>query len=166
MTTYPLLDVLKPVGEGIWVVDSRSLHAAGVLPLPVRITVMQLEDGSIILHSPTRHDRALQRQIEQYGPIHNLAAPNSEHWSFIKKWKDQLPEALDWAAPGLRKRRQVSRANISWHDELGASSQALWAPEIEQIEVAGLADSVRSAFFTREAVALADHRACSKRLKL
>ena len=49
MTTYAPLDILKPVGDGIWIVDSGPLHAAGAIPLPVRMTVMKLEGGGIVL---------------------------------------------------------------------------------------------------------------------
>jgi hypothetical protein len=32
MTTFPPLDILKSVGDGIWLVDSGLLHAGGVIP--------------------------------------------------------------------------------------------------------------------------------------
>jgi hypothetical protein len=35
--TYPPLDVLKPVTEGVWIVDSGPLHVFG-LTLPIRMT--------------------------------------------------------------------------------------------------------------------------------
>ena len=67
MTTYAPLDILKPIDDGIWIVDSGPLHAAGAVPLPVRMTVMQLEDGGIVLHSPTRYDPGLRQEIESLG---------------------------------------------------------------------------------------------------
>ncbi|ADY67909.1 hypothetical protein AGROH133_14495 (plasmid) [Agrobacterium tumefaciens] len=79
MTTYAPLDVLKPVADGIWIVDSGPLHAVGAIPLPVRMTVMQLEDGGIVLHSPTRYDPSLRETIESLGPIRHIVAPNSAH---------------------------------------------------------------------------------------
>lgn len=109
MTTYPPLDVLKDVGDGIWVVDSGPISALGVVSLPVRMTVMQLDDGSMALHSPTQYDEALRQEIEKRGPIRHLIAPNSAHWTYLKMWKALVPEALAWAAPGLRTRRQVKK---------------------------------------------------------
>jgi hypothetical protein len=109
MTTYPPLNVLKPVGDGIWIVDSGPLLAGGLLPLPIRMTVTQLDDGTMLLHSPTEYDASLHHAIDQLGPIGHLIAPNSAHWSFIKRWKQEVPAALAWAAPGLRNRRPVKR---------------------------------------------------------
>jgi hypothetical protein len=43
MTTYAPLDILKHLGEGIWIVDSGPLHAVGVIPLPVRMTTIRSE---------------------------------------------------------------------------------------------------------------------------
>lgn len=138
MTTYAPLDILKTVGDGIWIVDSGPLHAAGAIPLPVRMTVMQLEDGGIVLHSPTRYDPVLRQEIESLGAIRHIVAPNSAHWSFVKDWKGRVPDALTWAAPGLRQRRQVKKARIAWHGDLGPQSQAHFAPDIDHIEVPGI----------------------------
>ncbi|MDR6821044.1 hypothetical protein J2X76_006244 [Neorhizobium sp. 2083] len=131
MTTYPPLNVLKPVGDRIWVVDSEPLNAGGVVPLPVRMMVMQLDGDALVLHSPTHCHAHLRDELDNLGPVRHLVAPNSAHWSFIEDWTAYFPNALAWSAPGRRKRRKVKRAAIAWHDDLGASSQALWSPEIE-----------------------------------
>lgn len=149
MTTYPPRDVLKPVDDAIWIVDSGPLHAGGMIPLPVRMTVVRLQDGAILLHSPTRYDPALHKSLEELGPIRHIIAPNSAHWTFVKEWMTHSPTSLAWAAPGLRRRRQVRDASIPWHDDLGSSSGALWAPEIEQIEVAGIGGFQEVCFFHR-----------------
>ena len=75
MIPYPPLDALKPVGNGIWVVDSGPIKAGGLIPLPVRMTVKQLIDGSIDLHSPTHSDEGLRQEIEKCGAIHHVVAP-------------------------------------------------------------------------------------------
>jgi hypothetical protein len=154
MATYPPLDILKPVADGIWIVDSGPLHAGGVIPLPIRMTVMQMEDCGIILHSPTRYDHSLRHDIERHGPIRHIVAPNSAHWSFVKDWKVHVPDALAWAAPGLRRRRQVRKARIPWHGDLGTSSKAYWAPDIEEIEVPGIGGFAEVCFFHRKSRSL------------
>jgi hypothetical protein len=149
MATYPPLNVLKPVGKRIWIVDSGPLHAVGIIPLPVRMTVMQLNEGGLLLHSPTQCNSRLRDELKNLGPVRHLVAPNSAHWTFVKDWTAHFPDALAWSAPGLRQRRQVKRAAIAWHDDLGASSQALWAPDIEQIEVPGIGGFREVCFFHR-----------------
>jgi hypothetical protein len=154
MTTYAPLDILKPVGDGIWIVDSGPLHAAGAIPLPVRMTVMQLEDGGIVLHSPTRYDPVLRQEIESLGAIRHIVAPNSAHWSFVKDWKGRVPDALTWAAPGLRRRRPVKKARIPWHGDLGAQSQAHFGPDIDQIEVPGIGGFCEVCFYHQKSRSL------------
>jgi hypothetical protein len=154
MTTYPPLDVLKQVDDGIWIVDSGPLHAAGAIPLPVRMTVMQLGDGGMVLHSPTRYKLRLRQEIESFGPIRHILAPNSAHWSFVKDWKGRVPDALVWAAPGLRQRRQIKKARIPWHGDLDAKSQAHFAPYIDQIEVPGIGGFCEVCFFHRKSRSL------------
>ena len=97
-TTYPPLDVLKPVAQDLWVVDSGPMRAMGVIPIPVRMTVARLKNGELLLHSPTRHTGGLQRALEGFGPIRHLVAPNIVHWTFLKQWQRQLPTP----SPGLR----------------------------------------------------------------
>ena len=48
--TYPPLDVLKPVADGLWIVDSGPLRALGI-PLPVRMTIIRLGDGTDESHT-------------------------------------------------------------------------------------------------------------------
>jgi hypothetical protein len=115
--TYPPLDVLKPVADDLWVVDSGPLMVARI-PLPVRMTVIRVEDG-MLLHSPTRYGRNLRDAITAIGPIRHLVAPSFAHWIFMKDWLAACPEAITWAAPGLRDRRQVRGAGLRLDRDLG-----------------------------------------------
>jgi uncharacterized protein DUF4336 len=134
--TYPPLDVLKPVAEGVWIVDSGPLRIMGI-PVPVRMTVVRLGGGDMWLHSPTRYGEELRRAIEQLGPIRHLVAPNVAHWSFLKEWQRNCPEAVTWAAPNLRRRRQVRKAKLRLDRDLSDAAPAEWSGEIEQVVVPG-----------------------------
>ncbi|CAM3194449.1 MULTISPECIES: DUF4336 domain-containing protein [Methylobacterium] len=144
--TYPPLDVLKPVAEGVWIVDSGPLRVLG-LPLPVRMTVVRLGDGSLWLHSPTRYDAALHRAIEAVGPIRHLVAPNIAHWTFLKDWQNQCPEALTWAAPNLRQRGQVRRSGLRIDRVLGDAAPPEWQADLRQQVVPGGLGFREVAFF-------------------
>ena len=74
--TYPPLDVLKPVAENLWIVDSGPQEAMG-LSLPVRMTVIRLSNGDVWLHSPTRFNGELRREIETLDRAALLAALKS-----------------------------------------------------------------------------------------
>ena len=46
-STYPPLDTLKPVADGVWIVDSGPLRVFGGIPLPVRMAVVRLRGGEV-----------------------------------------------------------------------------------------------------------------------
>jgi Domain of unknown function (DUF4336) len=143
---YPPLDVLKPVAENVWIVDSGPLRVLG-MPLPIRATVIRLHDGDLLLHSPTRFDDGLRREMEKLGRIRHLVAPNAVHWSFLKSWQQRCPDTLTWAAPGLRERRQVRKAGVRLDRELTDVPPADWAGEIMQVVVPGGANFREVALF-------------------
>ena len=134
--SYPPLNTPKPVADGVWVVDSEPLHPAGVA-IPVRMTVIRLATGELWLHSPTRFDAVLLHELEMLGPVRHLVAPNIAHWSFLKDWQQHCPDASIWAAPNLRNRRAVKKANLRIDKDLDATAPEAWSGEIEQTIIAG-----------------------------
>jgi Domain of unknown function (DUF4336) len=136
-STYPPLDSLKPVAEGVWIVDSGPLHVLG-MTLPVRMTVIRLRNGDLWLHSPTRYTPGLSNQLALLGPIRHLIAPDVAHWSFLQDWQRIHADALTWAAPGLRERRAVRKAGVRIDQVLADDAPPEWADEIRQVIVPGL----------------------------
>jgi hypothetical protein len=134
--TYPPLDTLKAVAEGIWIVDSGPLTVAGA-PLPVRMTVVRLRSGDLWLHSPTRFIRSLRDDIDKLGAVRHLVAPDVAHWNFLQDWQQAYPDAVTWAAPGLRDRAQVKKSGVRLDRDLGDTAPAEWAEDLEQIVVRG-----------------------------
>ena len=54
--TYPPLGTLKPVAEAVWIVDGEAIPFGPgpfKMPFPTRMTVLQLAEGGLLLHSPT-----------------------------------------------------------------------------------------------------------------
>jgi Domain of unknown function (DUF4336) len=134
--TYPPLDVPKPVAAGIWIVDSGPPRVVGI-PVPVRMTVIQLGNGGLLLHSPTRFGPELRKQLEQIGEIEHLVAPNSAHWTFVTEWQNHVPGALTWAAPGLQHSAQVRRAGVRTDRDLEAAAPEVWAIDLDQVLIPG-----------------------------
>jgi hypothetical protein len=145
---YAPIDVLKPVTEDLFIVDSGPLRIMG-LPLPVRMTVIRLANGDVLMHSPTRFDARLKAEIEAIGPIRHLVAPNIAHWSFLQEWQRECPQAVTWAAPGLRQRSQVKASGVRLDRDLPDASPPEWAGEIEQAIIPGAAGFREVAFFHR-----------------
>lgn len=144
--TYPPLDVLKPVADGVWIVDSGPLRALGI-PLPVRMTVVRLHDGGLWLHSPTHYDARLHWDIAALGPIRHLVAPNIAHWTFLKDWQTHCPDAATWAAPNLRERGQVRRSGLRVDRVLDDAAPPEWAADLRQVVVQGGLSFREVAFF-------------------
>ena len=131
---YPPFDVPKPVEDGLWTVDAAPIRAGG-LPLPLRMSVIRFLDGGLLLCSPTRHTPDLQRALEALGPIRHLVAPNVGHWMFLRDWQRACPDAVTWAAPGLRDRTQVRAAGVRIDHDLGPVAPAAWRDQVEQVLV-------------------------------
>jgi Domain of unknown function (DUF4336) len=143
--TYPPLDVPKSVAESIWIVDSGPLRVLGA-PLPVRMTVIRLANGDLWLHSPTRYDENLRRELEKHGRIRHLVAPDIAHWTFLQEWQQRCPDAATWAAPGLRDRAQVKKSGVRLDRDLGDAPPPEWAGDMKQTVVPG-AGFAEVAFF-------------------
>jgi hypothetical protein len=117
------------------------------MKLPIRMTVIRLRSGDLLLHSPTRFDGALQREMERLGRIRHLVAPSFAHWSFLQEWQQRCPDTLTWAAPGLRSRKQVRKSGVRLDRELTDEAPPEWAAEIMQVVVPGGGDFHEVAFF-------------------
>src|SRR5689334_4514306 len=102
---------MTQVTDDIWVYDDVPISAAG-MPIPIRMTIIRLGDGSLLLHSPTRYSQAVASQLEKFGRIKFLLAPNIAHWMFIKGWQKALPHTTTFAPPGLADRAQVREAGL------------------------------------------------------
>lgn len=146
--TYPPLDTLKPIAPDVWIIDSGPLRILG-MPLPVRMTVVRLSNGDVWLHSPTRFDEALFREIEALGPIRHLVAPNVAHWTFLLDWQKRRPASVTWAAPNLSKRSQVRRSGLRIDRTLADEAPAEWASDLQQVVVPGGLGFREVAFFHR-----------------
>lgn len=144
--TYPPLDTLKPVTEGVWIIDSGPLRILG-MPVPVRMTVVRLAEGGLWLHSPTRFVPALRHELERLGPVRHLVAPNVAHWSFLPDWQRAFPRALAWGPSELQRGAQLRKKNVRFDRTLENEAPPDWAGEIEQIGVAGGAGFKEIDFF-------------------
>lgn len=128
---YPPVDVLKQLAQDVWIVDSGPISAMGI-KLPVRMSIIRLNDGSLLLHSPTRYTPQLGRALQELGTIRHLIAPTIAHWMFLKEWQRAYPEVTSWGVPRLRERAQVRKADIRIDADLGREAPDAWNDEIEQ----------------------------------
>jgi hypothetical protein len=146
--TYPPLDVPKPFAEDIWIVDSGPITAMG-LKLPLRMTIIRLGNGDLLLHSPTPFSPGVAKAVEALGRVRHLVSPNIAHWTFLADWQRAYPDAITWAAPGLRDRAQVHASSVRFDAELGGTAPPDWADTLDQGIVLGGAGFSEVWFFHR-----------------
>jgi hypothetical protein len=134
---YLPLNVLKPVGPDIWLVDGPEINFSYLglsMPFPTRMTVVRLRDGGIWIHSPVALEESLLKSIIELGPVRYLIAPNSLHYWWIPDWQARFPEARFFAVPGLAAsaKRELPAGEI-----LQSQAPAAWSQTIDQVIVAG-----------------------------
>jgi hypothetical protein len=158
---YEPLNVLKPVGEDLWVVDEpivRMSYFWGSVPFPTRMVVVRLESGRLFLWSPTEPDDGLRAQLDALGPVEHLVSPNKIHYAYIDAWKQIYPEAMAWASPGVRERAASQGVEVAFEADLGDESDLAWREDLGQLIFRGSRFMEEIVFFHRktQTVILAD----------
>ncbi|ARQ02251.1 DUF4336 domain-containing protein [Pseudorhodoplanes sinuspersici] len=135
---YEPINTLKPVADNVWIVDGPEItmrYLGFGMPFPTRMTVFRLADGALWIHSPTTLTEQLAREIKALGHVRFLVAPNPLHYWWIKDWKDQFPQAVTYAAPGVRK--AAAGRFDGFEVDLGEQPPPEWARQIDQVSVRG-----------------------------
>ena len=132
--------MLVPLAPGIWHAQ-RGFEVAG-LAMCARMTVVQLADGGLWLHSPILIDDALRAELDAIGPVQYVIAPNKVHHLFAKKALALFPQARLFGAPGLEQKRPDLPMTA-----LPATAPPAWAGQIEQVFMAGIPRLNETVFF-------------------
>lgn len=148
MAYYAPLDILKPIGDDIWIVDGPDIRFFG-LPYSTRMTVIRLQNGDLFLHSPTHLAPGLKSAIDELGPVRHLVSPNWIHYAYIADWAKCYPDAIAWASPNVRARATKQRADVRFDVDLAADAPDEWAGEIDQMIVEGSKAHREVVFFHR-----------------
>ena len=138
MEPYRPINTLKPVAGDVWLVDGPIIgfRYLGVrLPFPTRMTIVRLAGGELWVHSPTELCATLQAAVAALGPVRHLIAPNRIHYWWIADWQRAFPEALAYAAPGVRKAAAARGARFD--RDLEDRPEPAWAGQIDQLLVRG-----------------------------
>lgn len=147
-TGYEPLNTAKPVAPSIWLIDGPHIRFMG-LPFSTRATVVQLENGDLWVHSPTRLTDSLRAELDALGPVRHLIAPNWIHYAHIADWQAAWPDAQAWAAPGVAQRAAKKGLTLQFDHDLGPEAEMPWAGQIDQIIVEGSKIHREAVFFHR-----------------
>ena len=95
--------MLKPITTGLWEHD-HPFRVLGIIELGHRMTVIRLDDGGLVLHSPTPLDEKLEPELAGLGPVRFVLAPNTNHNLFLEPYAERYPDARFLAVPGFREK--------------------------------------------------------------
>jgi hypothetical protein len=142
-TLYEPINVYKPLGENIGIVDGpfEYFTVAGIrmpMPFTTRMTVVRLGNGDLFLHSPIAFDDRLAAELQRLGTVRHLVSPSQWHYAHIGEWQRAFPEAVTWASPGVRRRARARRIDVDFMRDLEEEEPpSEWRDEIGQTLVPG-----------------------------
>ncbi len=124
---------LTPVVDGaIWSMD-RPVWFSGVR-LRARTTVVRLDDGGLLLHSPAPPTDALVAQLRALGAVRWLIVPNRVHHLGTPAAAARFPEAQVVGPAAARDRNRALTIHLDILDpQLGAR-----IPEVEALPLLGV----------------------------
>jgi len=96
-------DVLARFADGVWL-DSGPVSIVG-MPMRSTMTVLSLDDGGVLVHSPVALTPERRAAVLALGPVRHLYAPNTFHHTWIGEWSAAFPDARLHAPRGLRAKR-------------------------------------------------------------
>jgi hypothetical protein len=116
----------------LWSCEYTLAWPAGLLPIPVRMTVIRLRDGRLILHSPAPLSPALREELDALGPVGFVVVPEA-HGRFAGEASRHYPAARLLAAPGPASRQR----SLAFHASLADRPPAAWAGQVDSLLVEG-----------------------------
>ena len=113
------------------------------------MTVIQLNDGSLWVHSPIPVSAKLKAQMNELGPVRSVVAPNLAHHLFVNDFAATFPHALLYGAPGLTEKRP----DIAGMQTLNLAVNP-WAPELECLLFEGMPQINETVWFHAHSASL------------
>jgi hypothetical protein len=138
---------VRELDDGIWVCD-RPFRVAG-LEVGTRMTVVRLDDGSLLLHSPVALTKELHAELDALGPIRHVVAPNLHHHLYLADYRD-LEGVRIYAAPGLEKKKR----GLRFDEVLSDRAPAAWRDQIDPLCFRGAPFMGEVVFFHRRSGSL------------
>jgi hypothetical protein len=98
-----------------------------------RMTVIRLNSGLLMLHSPCAITPTLAGEITLLGPVAHIVVPGNFHHMHAASAQAAFPEAKTWICPGAERRNR----SLKYEGVLGDPAPEDWAGEIDQVLVRG-----------------------------
>lgn len=136
--------MLRRLADDVWVVERPQTFYG--LPVGARMTVVRLDDGRLLLHSPLPLVGRLGAEVAALGKVAYAVAPNRVHHLYAGDVARAHPEARLWVAPGLPEKRPDLVHEAVLDDEAPVE----WRGQLEQAFFRGRPYENEVAFFHRK----------------
>jgi hypothetical protein len=120
------------IDDKIWTLE-RPVWFGGAR-LRARTTVVRLEDGSLLLHTPAPPTDALAEQLRALGPVRWLVVPNCWHHLATPAASARFPEAQVVGPASALNRNKALRL----HMDIGDAQFGERVPELEALPLRGV----------------------------
>jgi len=123
--------MLRALAPGLHAID-RPFRFMGV-EIGTRATVVALDSGDLLVHSPVRFGEDVRAALAPLGPVRHLVAPNRMHHLALADWVRAYPEASLHGPPGLRRKRP----DLAFATVLDDVAPRAWAGQLDQLLLRG-----------------------------
>ncbi len=103
------------------------------LAFNARMSVIRLECGKLMLHSPGEIDEATAAEIANLGEVGYIVAPGTLHHMHVAQAQGRYRRAETYICPGVERRAQ----GLQFDWILGPRAPAVWCNTIDQVLIRG-----------------------------
>jgi len=135
----PTLEVFVP--DALWL--GGYFVRLGGARINARMTVIKLQSGEVLIHSPRAFDETLTAEVAALGRVAAIIAPGNFHWLHVRSCREAFPDAATYICPGVEKRAKA----LAFDFVLGDEAPPLWAGELSQVALQGTRYMREVAFF-------------------
>lgn len=123
--------LIEYVEDEIWIV-SYPVHYSGI-HFDARMTIIRVDDGSLMLHSPCEISPELAEEINCLGPVSVIVAPSNFHYLHVESARSVFPSAKIWLHRGIFEKT----TELAYDHILCNAPHESWENTLDQIEITG-----------------------------
>jgi hypothetical protein len=122
------------LGDRLSVIEGPVVRDLG-LPFTTRMTVAQLQDGSLWIESPVPVEYETLARLRELGPVRHLVCQTPRHMWRLEEWHRLFPDAALWGCPPSP--ITVAHSRLPLAGTLGDRPNAAWADDFDQVAIRG-----------------------------